>query len=392
MIKKSICKDELLCTGCTACASICPKNCITMLENEEGFLYPQIDQRKCTYCNACSKICPVNHPPQKYEIKGSYVGRYVDTDVVMASTSGGMCTAFAKYTFRQNGVIYGAGYDNEMKVNHMAVYSDLDIIKIRGSKYVQSSLNHCLEEIKALLDGKHFVCFIGTPCQVAGLKSFLKQEYSNLLTVDLVCHGVSSPKLFSQYVDYLKEKYNSDIEDIRFRNKTYGYHSGTMKVQFSSGKVYYGSARVDYMLKAYFSGACSRYSCYQCPFKGKSRCSDFTIFDSWHIDSLIQDKQDDDKGYTNIYVHTDKGIKALQEISEDLKIWKADQDKMQLLDGIMIDNNPTMNSCRMELRERIDKVGFYLAMQECLPVRKKDYILENLKGIAYKMGILGKIK
>lgn len=381
-----------MCTGCAACANICPKNCILMRADEEGFLYPEIDEEKCVNCNVCEKVCPINYPPEDCSVKEGYVARYNKNDVVKDSTSGGMCTAFADYVFGEGGIVYGAGYDKDMKVTHMAAYSNVDIKNLRGSKYVQSNINNSYKKIKASLEKGKIVCFFGTPCQVAGLKKFLKKEYDNLITVDLVCHGVSSPKLFEQYTDYLKNKYHSNIKDIRFRNKTYGYHSGTMKIEFESGRTYYGSARVDYMLKAYFSGACSRYSCYQCSYKKEERCSDFTIFDSWHIEKLVDGQKDDDKGYTNIFVHTDKGVRIFREISNKLIYWKADPQKMKALDGIMIENNPSINPCRDILQKKIVEAGFYDAMQEYLPIKITDYILEDLKAFAFKIGMLRKLK
>lgn len=148
---------------------------------------------------------------------------------------------------------------------------------------MQSDLGDCFSEIKKHLMQETKVCFIGTPCQVYGLKSYLRKEYDNLVTVDLVCHGTPSPKLWKKYLDEQKDKYHSEIDDIVFRNKTYGYHSGTMRIRFKNQFVYYGSARVDPMLKSFFAEISSRPSCYQCHFKSVERCSDFTIYDCWHL-------------------------------------------------------------------------------------------------------------
>ena len=142
---------------------------------------------------------------------------------------------------------------------------------------MQSDLGDCFSEIKKHLMQETKVCFIGTPCQVYGLKSYLRKEYDNLVTVDLVCHGTPSPKLWKKYLDEQKDKYHSEIDDIVFRNKTYGYHSGTMRIRFKNQFVYYGSARVDPMLKSFFAEISSRPSCYQCHFKSVERCSDFTF-------------------------------------------------------------------------------------------------------------------
>ena len=164
---------------------------------------------------------------------------------------------------------------------------------------MQSDLTDCFATIKRYLEQGTTVCFVGTTCQVYGLKKFLRKKYETLVTVDLVCHGTPSPKLWDKYLEYQKNNYHSEIEDISFRNKTYGYHSGTMRIQFKNGKTYYGSARVDPMLRSFFKEISSRPSCYQCYFKNLERCSDFTIYDCWHADQLVVGLADDDKDYTD---------------------------------------------------------------------------------------------
>lgn len=393
-MNKDICRDKKLCTGCTACASICPKNCIKMVDDNEGFLYPYVDESNCVNCGLCEKTCPVNNPPATEDVIEGYVARYKDLKVVADSTSGGSFSAFADYTFKKGGFVYGVGYDSDMRVKHFGINASEKkrVEEMRGSKYVQSDLGECFSEIKSKIDAGHLVCFSGTPCQVAGLKGYLRKDYENLITIDLVCHGVASPLVFRKYVEYQTAKYKSKINKIKFRNKTYGYHSGTMMVSFDNGKQYFGSGRIDYMLKAYFKGASSRYSCYQCPFKGNNRCSDFTIFDSWHIEQLVEGCKDDDRGYTNIFVHTQKGKKILNELDTFLTIWQSDTDKMKKLDGIMIDNNPRMAKCRDVFISELNTKSLQQQIQTYLPVTLKDHLIERMKSIIYKMGILRLLK
>lgn len=391
---KNICKEHKQCTGCTACTSACPKQCIEMKRDDEGFKYPVIDVSKCIRCGLCEKICPVNHPTEKNGVVAGYVARYKDIDTVIESTSGGSFSAFADYTFIRNGLLYGVGYDENLTVNHFGINvgHKEQVSEMIGSKYVQSDLKQCFTEIKDALKTGRFVCFSGTPCQVAGLKAYLKKNYENLITVDLVCHGVASPLLFEKYVSYMQEKEKSKVVNVKFRNKTYGYHSGTMMVQYANGKKYYGSGRVDYMSKAYFKGACSRYSCYECQYKGIERCSDFTVFDSWHVEQLVWGKKDDDKGYTNIFVHTEKGKRVICEMTPYLEIWEADTMKMKLLDGVMIDNNPTMDRNRAVLIKEASEQSFEGCMQKYLPVSSTDKIVEKTKAILYRIGLLSSLK
>lgn len=393
-MNSNICKDRNLCTGCTACVNVCPQKCIEMIPGEDGFSYPRIDESRCIHCGLCERICPANKQPEKTKVKAGYVARTKDMENVNNSTSGGMCAAFADYTFSKDGLLYGVGYDENMKVRHFGIdVSQKERVKeMRGSKYVQSDLGTCFSEIKAALDQDRFVCFTGTPCQVAGLKAFLRKDYQNLLTIDLVCHGVSSPMAFRGYVGAMSKRYNSKVTDVRFRNKTYGYHSGTMRVDFENGKKYYGSGRIDQMSKAYFLGACSRECCYQCPFKGDERYSDFTIFDSWHVDKLISGMKDDDKGYTNVFVHTEKGMQVWNEMKKELDCREADPVKMKEYDGVMIDQSPSRYSNRDILLQAINESGFEAAMNRYLPITAKDKLVERTKKIFHQLGIMRLMK
>lgn len=387
---KNICKKREECTGCTACINICPKNCIKMIQDADGFGYPEIDNTICINCGMCERTCPINHPLAKEGVLSAYVVRHKDFNVVRESTSGGTSAAFGEYVFNRNGIFCGVGYSSDFQVQHFIIdSSDKEKIKeIRGSKYVQSELNNLFKTIKLYLDKNRLVCFTGTPCQVSGLKAFLKKDYDNLITVDLVCHGVASPYIFQSYVNYQTERYGSKPVRIAFRNKTYGYHSGTMMIEFKNKKKYFGSGRIDQMLKAYFAGACSRYCCYDCQFKGIERNSDFTVFDCWHVEKLTTEVKDDDWGYTNIYVHNEKARRILTEMSNTLKIIPADAQLMCSLDGIMINNNPEKHKCREDLIPAIKDLGFEKAIQKYLPITIFDRILEKSKSLAYKIGLL----
>ncbi|UEB80303.1 Coenzyme F420 hydrogenase/dehydrogenase, beta subunit C-terminal domain [Clostridium sp. M62/1] len=391
---KNICSDIQSCTGCTACANVCPKGCIEMREDSEGFLYPFVDEKACVNCKLCEKTCPVNNPPKLNDVQKGYIVRNIDKRIVSNSTSGGTSAAFANYAFQQEGIIFGVGYDNNMVARHFGINrTEKDrVSEMQGSKYVQSTLGMTFKEVKTVLDSDTFVVFTGTPCQIAGLKSYLNKEYKNLITVDLVCHGVSSPLLFKKYVEYMEDRYGSKVTDVRFRNKTYGYHSSTMMVAFESGKRYYGSGRIDYMAKAYFSGACSRKCCYQCSFKGDARCSDLTIFDSWNVGKLNQDCKDDDLGFTNVFIHTKKGDTFVNELTGALQLWEADPVLMHCLDGVMISKQPSRAAFREELLRKIAQGQFQEVMQRYLPVTTKDHVVEWGKGMLHRMGIMRIVK
>lgn len=377
-----------MCTGCTACESACLQKCISMKVDDMGNYFPEVCRDNCTNCGLCEKACPINRQIQTYNPTEGYVARYKDKNILHDSNSGGFFSAIADYVIQRKGAVYGAGLDSCHRVRHMCVdKSNIhDLAKLRGSKYVQSNLSGIYKDIRKKLQNDELVCFSGTPCQVAGLRSYLGKDYKSLICIDLVCHGVASPIYFEKYIHYMVKKYDSDISEIKFRNKTYGYHSGTMKITFNNKKVYYGSGRVDYFLKAYYAGAVYREACYNCKFKGLERYGDFTIFDSWHVNQLIDGIIDDDKGYTNVYVNTGKAKKIINELKTELEIYSADVFEMKKLDGRMIDKSFPKANCREKILKDMN-ADFESTVKNYLKVTKKDYIVEMAKSLVYRFKI-----
>lgn len=389
-------RDKIKCCGCTACANICSRNAISMQPDQEGFLYPIIDKNMCTNCGMCNRVCPIENKPKisDFDIK-SFVIRAKETDVLMKSTSGGFITPLATYILEQNGIVCAASYGKRFNVVHTFIEKGRggdSLSLIRGSKYVQSELDHCFIHIKEFLKSGRLVCFVGTTCQVNGLKSFLGGNFENLVSVDLVCHGTPSPKLWDKYLNFQRNKYHSDICEVSFRNKTYGYHSGTMKIRFSNGKVYYGSARVDYMLKSFFSEISSRPICYQCPFKTLARCSDFTIYDCWHADELVPGLKDDDKGYTNVIVQSEHGMEFLEQLHDKYDIYHTNTKKAVDLDGKMVLNSAEPHKKRSLFYVDIDNKTMPDLVQQFIPITIIDRIIEKGKGIIYQLGIYNVLK
>ena len=296
-----------------------------------------------------------------------------------------------EYCVKQGGIVCCASYSKDFKVKHVVIEGEKQLQKeienIRGSKYVQSDLSDVFKQIKKFLKSDRLICFIGTTCQVTGLATYLGCEFENLIMVDVVCHGTPSPKLFEKYLDYQKNKYNSDIKKIVFRNKTYGYHSGTMMIEFDNGKVYYGSARVDYMLKSFFKEVSSRPSCYDCKFKTKKRVSDFTIYDAWHASELA-DFTDDDKGYTHVIIHSEKGLKVLDKIKDEYIIHEVDSDLAVKYDGIMVTKSAIPNPKRDDYYKNLSENKLEDHINSFIPITKKDYILEKSKSFFYKINLI----
>lgn len=384
------------CCGCSSCKNICPVNAIEMKPDNEGFLYPFINEDKCIKCNLCETVCPMINKKENHEkIDIAFAIRAKNDEILKTSTSGGFFTPLAEEILKNDGVVIGVGYKNNFEIEHIIVTAKNknDIKQMRGSKYVQSNLGDIFSKTKELLDAHKKVLFSGTPCQINGLINFLKKDYINLITVDLICHGVPSPKLWNEYIKYQQKKHNSKIKEISFRNKTYGYHSGTMKITFNNGEKYYGSARVDYMLKSFFSEISSRPTCYKCNFKDLNHISDFTIFDCWHIKELTDKKiSDDDRGFTNLFINTNKGQEVFEKIKSNYEIYKIDKNRAIEIDGVMALNSAKPNKNRKEFYEYLNSHTLEETVNKYIPITYKDYFVEKLKDIFYKLKILKFLK
>lgn len=302
-----------------------------------------------------------------------------------------MGTALAEYVLHNGGVVYGTGYDEMMNVICKRATTTAQIQEMRGSKFVQSTLGNTFERIKKeLLDGA-YVMFTGSPCQIAGLLHYLKKKPENLLCVDFVCRGVPSPGLWRNYVNFMEEKFNSKMVGARFKHKTYGYHTTTMKIDFDNGKTYYGSGRVDPYMKSFVSELASRPSCAYCVFKGLERPSDITIFDCYEYAKLTG-REDDDKGYSSIFVHSEKGKKVMEGIASKVECFSIDAEELVQYNGIMVRNSAKANEKRDEFYSLAAEMPINKALNQVAPITIKDYAIEKAKKFLYSTGTIKYIR
>ena len=232
-------KDKKDCVGCTACAEICPKKCIQMKPDEEEFLYPVVDKSRCVECNACNTVCPIQSPVTEEEKpQKAYLVQHCDEKVRLDSSAGGAFTAIATVVLQKGGVVFGAAYDENFHVQHTYVETVDDLKKFRNSKYVQSELGDSFHMVKDFLQNGRWVCFSGTPCQIEGLSKFLRKPYEKLVLVDVVCHGIPSPLVWTKYLEYQEQSFPNP-DNIRFRDKFYGYKYSTMSIIQDGKKVYH---------------------------------------------------------------------------------------------------------------------------------------------------------
>lgn len=317
MTKEFICKFEE-CTGCSACYNICPQKAISMVENSEGFLYPKIDETKCINCGKCKYICPNNTEKQFYQENQKAYSAYASDEILQNKTSsGGAFTVFAQYILKQNGIVCASAFNPKMQAEHIIVDNINDLIKLRGSKYLQSNLNDSFKLIKDYLEQNRKVLFTGTPCQAAGLKNFLKKDYENLLVVDLICHGVPSFKIFKKYLD---ENYiNKNIIDVNFRDKKCGWSSGCniLSVKTDNDIIYTNSSIDDYY-KVFFSHIGLRPSCYSCKYAQIKRIGDITLGDFWGIPKKYMYKY----GVSAILLNNKKARVFFEKVKKDFVLAK----------------------------------------------------------------------
>lgn len=384
--------DKSKCCGCTACFSICPKHCIEMKMDEEGFSYPFVNGNICIECGLCGKVCPILNPIPKHEFDvRAFAFQSKDERIRKESSSGGAFTIIAEMIISDGGYVYGCGFDDDFNVIHDCAKNIKELSKFRGSKYVQSKLDNVFIEIKKKLDDKKIVLFSGTPCQVSGLKCYLRKQYDNLFLIDLVCHGIPSPGLWSMYIKYIKISVKSRLTYVSFRNKRYGYAGSTMALGYENGKTEFSSRRAQFYKYLFFQDINSRPSCFCCHFKGVKRVSDFTIYDCWHMNK-IESSWDDDKGTTWVLVQSEKGMKLFERIKQNAKIKEAPVEMAIELDGQLALQSTIPNPLRTQFFIDAQQIEMNELIKKYFPLTLKKRITSVTKPLLYKLGLLDKLK
>lgn len=333
--------NEKKCSGCHACFQICPKNCIKMEYSSEGFLYPVADEERCIHCNLCESVCPIL---QKKEFSENSTTAYAvinkSEDIRSASSSGGVFSYVAESIILHGGVVFGAAFSEDFHtVKHICVDTVEDLYKLRGSKYLQSTIGNSYKEAETLLKEGRKVLFTGTPCQIAGLYACLKKDYSCLYTADIICHGVPSPKVWDYYLKRKEKDMGAPIKHVSFRNKCSGWKYYSVELYFSNGETYIAKFRDDLYMKGFLKNLYLRPSCYDCAFKGVKRIADMSLGDFWGIDRVMP-QMDDDKGTSLVLVHTQKGKALVGAKNDTLQLNEVNIDDAILYNGAAIKSSP----------------------------------------------------
>lgn len=352
--------DKSDCCGCTACASICPHDAIEMKPDVLGFLYPEVNVDKCVECGLCEKVCAFN---EKYDKTNNlstplaYGARHKDMSEVETSRSGAAFIALSDVVLRAGGVVYGAGYEGHFRVVHKRAVTPEERNEFKGSKYVQSDLTRIFRQVKTDLRSGLIVMFSGTPCQTAGLASYIGNNKlrENLFLVDIVCHGVPSPYVWRDFLAYLEKKHGSEICYVNFRDKeVYGWHDHKETFKFVNGG---GKMNFSFL---FYRHIIFRHSCGKCHYTNTQRPSDVTIADFWGWEKTAPDFNKDDKGVSLILVNTEKGRRLLDLAKKDLDMFPA------RLEDCMQPNmqQPTrIHPARMKFEQLYARKGFLAAMK-----------------------------
>lgn len=373
--------DKRNCCGCSACASICGQHAIKLISDNEGFLYPIVDEAKCIECGLCEKVCPFgkayDYTPDNTPVF------YATYDVFnrVGSSSGGIFYTLSEYTIKdRKGWVFGASFDDSMKLHHVGVHTMNEIAPLRGSKYVQSDLTGVFVQVKKLLNEGEFVFFVGTPCQIAGLRSFLRKDYDNLLLADLVCHGVPSQLMFDIHKHYIENKYKSKIVRYQFRDNE-GW-CGCEIIDFDNhSQIKNRSYALSPFLYSFMQGYTCRESCYNCPFSIIPRQGDITLGDYWGVRNVFP-KMDTSKGVSLVIVNTKKGKSIWDEVRKPLLCYQSSIEDATKENQNLIEQTKRP-SLRSGIYDRINSEGYDNIVKKEFkhPNYKRIWLVNTLRNI-----------
>lgn len=385
--------DLSLCCGCGSCESICSQNCIEMTENFEGFLYPKVDESKCVNCELCISHCPIVRDQRNLKILNAYGFIHNEEKILNNSSSGGAFSVFAEYILNNNGVIYGCEFDEDFQVSLKRVTRENQLDSIRGSKYIQCNNLGLFKNIKKDLLNNKLVLFTSVPCFVAGLKAYLNKDFENLYTVDLLCRGVPSQKLFNKYIHWLEKRHKGKIQDYKFRVKDYGW--GTNGHYIINNKVH----RVfsdDPFYNSFLKNKAFRTSCYECKYSANKRTGDVSIGDFWGIENFYPEYEKN-SGVSAILTNSIKGEKLVSSTSNRGILFKSDFNKVFQYNKKLIDSFQKPKE-RLDFYKKMNQMDFnYFIKKEMrsesivvstfrrkIPLKYQKYLLKFFKLLRIK--------
>ena len=391
MYLKTLNKYE--CCGCTACEQICTKGAISMVCDNEGFSYPVIDKDLCVNCGLCEKVCSFAQPQYENRKEPTVYATYIkDTEERKKCSSGGIFYAISKWIITQGGIVYGASFDEELQLSHVGVENLKDIDKLRGSKYLQSAMGNVYKEVREQLKKGRWVYYVGTGCQIAGLKAFLRKAYPTLITSDLVCHGVPSQKLFNKHIEFLSNKVKSHITDYKFRNNSvwavteiYTYNKNGQQKEYNTGHF----ALSPYLYQFMYAYA-YRYSCYNCKYTKIPRQGDITLADYWGVKEFFP-QIDAKTGVSLVLINNEQGMKVWKEIKDGIVCYESHVDHCAKYNYNLI-NKTKEPEIRKSVYKQIEKDGYDKVSKTLFrPQNYRSILIRNIISQSYLYKLLKNI-
>ncbi len=308
------------CTGCSACFSICPHHAVTMRPDQWGYLRPVIDHSACVSCGLCDKACPEIHPVER-KTPGTVMAAVAEPGISAQCSSGGVASSIASHIITSAGVVYGCMQDEGTAIIQSRVSDCSGIEEMKGSRYVQSTVGHTFRQCREDLRQGKEVLYIGTPCQIAGLKTYLGKHYSNLCTVDLVCHGVPSQQLLNDELEYLRRKHPfPENARIGFRDKSAGKVKFGFYLYQGSERVYSSNYPKNFFISGFMSGLFFRPNCFDCPYASEERVGDITLGDFWGLGKELPSKMNPQAGVSLVMVNTSRGAEVMDKVKNRLLV------------------------------------------------------------------------
>lgn len=381
--------DKTKCCGCNACGDICAKGSISFHTDNEGFWYPEVDTAKCVDCGLCEKVCPIINIKdlKKNDLPEAecYAAENKNISIVFSSTSGGIFSTLAELTYRENGYVGGAVFNDDFSVKELISNDREDITRLRGSKYIQSDFTGFYKQVADLLKQGEKVLVCGGPCQMTALRSYLRKDYENLIIVDYICRGIGSPKVFHNYLKTFESRYGSPVIYARAKSKEFGWRNLTQKVTLANGKNVFETKQDSVWTKNFNrDGLFHRPSCHNCQFKGMPRIADITIADFWGVEGVtLENIEDKDLGISLVLVNSEKGKQYFEKIKKKINY-------QQVPFGAVTKGNRSLYESVQQ--ETVDRQAFYkdietMSLQDAL---NKHY--PPTDSIPLKLRIRGKIR
>jgi len=377
--------EKTKCCGCGACKNICPSNCISMQLDAEGFMYPIIDHARCIDCDLCNKVCPIINSFTKNDGNScSFYGAYNnDKNINRDSSSGGIFWLLVQYVISNEGIVYGVALQENFRVVHSRAETLENCVPFRKSKYLQSDTTNIYKQAKKDLDNGRMVLFSGSPCQIAGLYSYLQKDYNNLISCDVVCHGVPSRAVFNKYIDELNHKMHDTAVSICWRDKRFGWNPNRISIQFKSGREIITTSLENQYQKGFLSNLYLRPSCYKCPFAKLPRIGDISLADFWRYEGSLQ-QGNENNGLSIIIISTSKGKLIFDKIKKNCTVETVAKEYVTRKSRHVY-THPTCNKNRDAFFRDFQEKKFNALYRKYIKPKKKPILFRIKRFIASKI-------